>query len=127
MRSRQKSNYLGSRKHFGKKKSPDRLSENYGEGITKGNVCHTGESTSHPEAGADSLEGEKSLAGAGSRVERFAGENQNCPQEKDLEGRSDCKRLCGVHLEVLEQEVGEGEEQTRCNCQGHAQTYLGTT
>ena len=53
------------------------------------------------------------LGGGGARVERLAGANQNCPQEQDLEGRSDCKRLCGVHLEVLEQEVGEGEEQTR--------------
>ena len=100
-------------KNFVKKKSPDRFSENYGKGITKGNVCHTGESTSHPEAGAEALEGEESLGGAGARVERFAGADQYCPQEQDLEDRSDCKRLYGVHLEILEQEVGEGEEQTR--------------
>ena len=104
---------LASQKNFGEEKSPDRLSENYGEGITKGNVRHTGECTPHPETGAESLEGEKSLGGAGAWVERFAGANQNCPQEQDLKDRSDCKGLCGVHLEILEQEVGEGVDQTR--------------
>ena len=38
---------------------------------------------------------------------------ENCAQEQDLQDRSDCKRLCGVHLEILEQEVGDCEEKTR--------------
>ena len=104
---------LAAQENFGEEESPDGFGEDNGEGIAKRNVGHTGECTSHPETRAESLEGEKSLGGAGAWVERFAGANQNCPQEQNLEDRSYCKRLRGIHFEILEQEVGEGVEQTR--------------
>ena len=68
---------LAAQEDFGEEKSPDGFGENDGEGIAKRDVGHTGECTAHPETRAESLEGEKSLGGAGAWIERFAGANQN--------------------------------------------------